>query len=172
MKYMYMIRVLLVIGIIVFTGCVDQKKEQEAYVKANVGVSQSSLLQVHKQPTCSCCGEWVEHIQERGFKTDIRNSEDLSHFKQSKGISPQYQSCHTAVSKEGFVFEGHIPASIIHKFLANPSEGAIGLAVPGMPLGSPGMEVEDRFMPYDVLLLKQDGTSEVYAYVSNKKDQY
>ncbi|MGB1058644.1 MAG: DUF411 domain-containing protein, partial [Ketobacter sp.] len=77
-----------------------------------------------------------------------------------------------AVSKQGFVFEGHIPARYIQQFLANPPEGAFGLAVPAMPVGSPGMEVNERFMPYQVLLLKKDGSTEVFAAVENAAQQY
>ena len=80
-------------------------------------------------------------------------------------LRPQYRSCHTAVSSEGFIFEGHIPSKYIKQFLSEDHPDAIGLSVPGMPLGSPGMEVEDRFMPYDVLILFKDGTSKTYAEI-------
>ena len=70
-----------------------------------------------------------------------------------------------AVSSDGFIFEGHIPSKFIKQFLSEVHPEAIGLSVPGMPLGSPGMEVDDRFMPYDVLILFKDGTSKVYAEV-------
>ena len=102
---------------------------------------------VHKTPTCGCCKMWVEHIKEK--------------YK----IEPQYRSCHTAVSKEGYVFEGHIPSKYIKKFLSEDHTNAIGLSVPGMPLGSPGMEVDDLFTPYDVLILFKDGSSKVFAEV-------
>ena len=86
-------------------------------------------------------------------------------IKEKYNIEPQYRSCHTAVSSNGLVFEGHIPSKYIKQFLSEDHPEAIGLSVPGMPLGSPGMEVEDRFMPYDVLILYKDGTSKVYAEV-------
>ena len=76
------------------------------------------------------------------------------------------------MSAEGYVFEGHIPARYIRDFLANPPADARGLAVPAMPVGSPGMEVEDRFMPYEVLLLKADGGVEVFARVQTPAQQY
>ena len=72
---------------------------------------------------------------------------------------------HTTVSSNGFVFEGHIPSKYIEKFLSEDHPNAIGLTVPGMPLGSPGMDFGDRFMPYDVLILFKDGTSKVYAEI-------
>ena len=123
-----------------------------------------SLL-VHKTPTCGCCKKWVKHLEANNFSTMIKDHQNLQKVKEQHSIKPKYQSCHTAVSQDGYVFEGHIPSKFIKQFLANPEADAIGLAVPGMPLGSPGMEVEGRFMPYDVLVLFQDGSSKVYAEV-------
>ncbi len=123
-----------------------------------------SLL-VHKTPTCGCCKKWVKHLEVNNFSMMIKDHQNLQKVKEQHSIKPKYQSCHTAVSKEGYVFEGHIPSKFIKQFLADPDADAIGLAVPGMPLGSPGMEVEGRFMPYDVLVLYKDGSSKVYAEV-------
>ena len=123
-----------------------------------------SLL-VHKTPTCGCCKKWVNHLEANSFSTMIRDHQSLQKIKEQYAIKPKYQSCHTAVSNDGYFFEGHIPSKFIKQFLANPDEDAIGLSVPGMPLGSPGMEVEGRFMPYDVLVLYKDGSSKVYAEV-------
>jgi hypothetical protein len=96
---------------------------------------------------------------------------DLNPIKTQYQIAPRYQSCHTAVSSKGYVFEGHVPARHIKAFLANPPADAIGLAVPGMPLGSPGMKLRDRFDPYEVLLLKKDGSSEVFARVDSPEQR-
>ena len=123
-----------------------------------------SLL-VHKTPTCGCCKKWVKHLEANNFSTMIKDHQNLQKVKEQHSIKPKYQSCHTAVSQDGYVFEGHIPSKFIKQFLANPEANAIGLSVPGMPLESPGMEVEGRFMPYDVLVLFQDGSSKVYAEV-------
>ena len=123
-----------------------------------------SLL-VHKTPACGCCKKWVNHLEANSFSTMIRDHQSLQKIKEQYAIKPKYQSCHTAVSKDGYFFEGHIPSKFIKQFLANPDEDAIGLSVPGMPLGSPGMEVEGRFMPYDVLVLFKDGSSKVFAEV-------
>ncbi len=92
-------------------------------------------------------------------------------LKQEKGIGSEFQSCHTAVSAKGYVFEGHVPATVMSDFLAQPPEGAIGLAVPGMPVGSPGMEMGERFTPYDVVLLKGDGSSEIYRHIAGADQQ-
>ena len=123
-----------------------------------------SLL-VHKTPTCGCCKKWVKHLEANSFSTMIKDHQNLQKVKEQYSIQPKYQSCHTAVSQDGYVFEGHIPSKFIKQFLADPEADAIGLSVPGMPLGSPGMEVEGRFMPYDVLVLYKDGSSKVYAEV-------
>ena len=123
-----------------------------------------SLL-VHKTPTCGCCKKWVKHLEANSFSTMIKDHQNLQKVKEQLSIKPKYQSCHTAVSQDGYVFEGHIPSKFIKQFLADPEADAIGLSVPGMPLGSPGMEVEGRFMPYDVLVLYKDGSSKVYAEV-------
>ena len=129
-------------------------------------------LDVYKSPTCGCCGKWIEHAEQRGFSVSTHHPENLNQLKVDQGIAPRVQSCHTSVSAEGYVFEGHIPARYIRDFLANPPAGARGLAVPAMPLGSPGMEVKDRFMPYEVLLLQDDGSTAVYAKVTTPGQQY
>ena len=123
-----------------------------------------SLL-IHKTPTCGCCKKWVKHLEANSFSTMIKDHQNLQNVKEQYSIKPKYQSCHTAVSQEGYIFEGHIPSKFIKQFLADPEADAIGLSVPGMPLGSPGMEVEGRFMPYDVLVLYKDGSNKVYAEV-------
>jgi hypothetical protein len=123
-----------------------------------------SLL-VHKTPTCGCCKKWVKHLEDNSFSMMIKDHQNLKKIKTQYSIEPKYQSCHTAVSKEGYIFEGHIPSKFIKNFLADPEPNAIGLSVPGMPLGSPGMEVEGRFMPYNVLVLYKDGSSKVYAEI-------
>ena len=123
------------------------------------------MLLVHKTPTCGCCKMWMKHAEKNGFTAYGQDHQNLMKIKEKYNIQPQYRSCHTAVSSDGFIFEGHIPSKYIKQFLSEDHPEAIGLSVPGMPLGSPGMEVEDRFMPYDVLILYKDGTSKVYAEV-------
>ena len=130
------------------------------------------MLEVYKSPTCSCCEKWLEHIDQHGFSSKAFNQTDLSAFKSNKGIAPQYRSCHTAVSKDGYVFEGHVPAKFIHQFLAKPPKNAIGLSVPAMPIGTPGMEVGNKFMPYQVILLKADGSYDIYAELNNYQEQF
>lgn len=134
--------------------------------------SPAIAMDLYKSPTCGCCGKWAEHAEERGFSLTTHHPADLNKLKLERGIAPQYQSCHTVISADDYVFEGHIPARFIQQFLAAPPADAIGLSVPAMPAGSPGMEMGDRFTPYQVLLLKRDGSAEVFAKVNTPLEQY
>jgi hypothetical protein len=129
-------------------------------------------LDVYKSPTCGCCTLWMDHLAENGFTSTGHHPDELGALKRELGVPARYGSCHTGVSAEGFVFEGHVPARYIQQFLENPPAGALGLTVPAMPVGSPGMEYKDQFMAYDVLLLKDDGTVEVYAAVESYEQQF
>lgn len=159
----------LVMGLLFLTGCSKEaNKDEPAQHVAKKEIS----YELYKSPTCGCCGKWQDHMQAQGFVAHVNHPQDLYAFKETLGIQPRYQSCHTAVFANGLFVEGHIPARYVEQFLENPPEGAIGLSVPGMPVGSPGMEVENRFMPYDILLLKKDGTVETYARVESIEQQY
>jgi len=143
-------------------------------VAAGSALSQSlsdATLNVFKDENCGCCVGWIDHMQEAGFASKINHPRDLNGVKEELGVLPKWQSCHTAVTKGGYVFEGHIPAKYIEQFLASPPEGALGLAVPGMPLGSPGMEMGGRFTPYDIVLMNKDGSSSVFAHVPSAAAQ-
>jgi len=134
-------------------------------------------LTVYKTPSCGCCNDWLNHLSTSGIPFTSENRPSLAQLKSELGIAPNVRSCHTGVSTEGYVFEGHVPAKWIQAFLAQPPEGALGLSVPGMPLGSPGMEVPDahggsKFMPYQVLLLMKDGTSKPFADVPTYDSQF
>jgi hypothetical protein len=108
-------------------------------------------IQVYKTPTCGCCVKWIDHLREAGFTVEAKNLRDLSALKVANGVPRRLASCHTAMV-EGYVIEGHVPASDIARLLRERPKVA-GLAVPGMPLGSPGMEHPDpsRHEPYEVL---------------------
>ena len=129
-------------------------------------------LDVYKSPTCGCCTKWMDHLAEKGFTSTAHHPDQIGDFKRELGIPMRYGSCHTGVSKDGYLFEGHVPARYIQQFLANPPDGALGLTVPAMPVGSPGMEYKDQFMAYDVLLLREDGSVEVYASVESYAQQF
>lgn len=158
-------------------GC--NKKEGASTVQDKLVNQQERLssagtvqLEVYKSPTCGCCSGWVDHMNAAGFSVNAHDLDNLVPVKQSHGIGRETQSCHTAVSKEGYVFEGHVPAKFVKRFLAEKPNDARGLAVPAMPVGTPGMEMGDKFMPYQVLLLKTDGSTEVYSQVSRADEQY
>jgi hypothetical protein len=150
----------------------QQAVENKPDIVQKEAEAQEQALNVYKSPTCGCCGGWVEHIEAAGFDTAFFHPTNLNQIKIDNGIPPRYQSCHTAISRDGYVFEGHIPAKYIRQFLKNPPSDAIGLAVPAMPVGSPGMEMVDRFSPYQVLLLKKGGGSEIFARVEVQEEQY
>lgn len=125
------------------------------------GEASLPLVVVHKSPTCGCCGLWVEHMQEAGFQVEVRDTHALHSVKQELGIPTGKASCHTA-EIDGYVVEGHVPAADIKRLLAERPD-AKGLVLPGMPLGSPGMETPDgRVQPYTVELLAEDGSTSVF----------
>jgi len=128
-------------------------------------------LTVFKSPSCGCCSEWAERLADQGIQSRMEDYEDLAGLKKTLGIGTDVRSCHTAVSDDGFVFEGHVPARYIEQYLAAPPADSIGLSVPAMPVGSPGMEMGKRFMPYQVLLLNKDGSHSVFAEVNSPADQ-
>ena len=118
------------------------------------------IATVYKSPTCGCCGKWISHLEANGFKVVAKNSNDLATIKQQLGIQLQYQSCHTA--KIGnYIVEGHVPATDIKRMLAEKPDIS-GLVVPGMPMGSPGME-GSRVDNYDVIAIKEGGEATIYS---------
>lgn len=119
-------------------------------------------MTVYKSPSCGCCEKWVEHMEQAGFKAKIEHPKDLDAVKKQFGMGPDVKACHTALIG-GYVFEGHIPADDIKRFLQEKPAHAKGLAVPKMPQGSPGMEMGVKREPYQVLLIQQDGRQQVYA---------
>ena len=120
------------------------------------------LVTVHKSPTCGCCTGWVEHMREAGFRVDVRDVDNLEPVKTRLGIPYGKGSCHTAEVGDYFV-EGHVPASDIKRLLAEKPD-AKGLVLPGMPLGSPGMEVPDgTVQPYTVEIIDQQGEATAFA---------
>ena len=117
---------------------------------------------VYKTPTCGCCNLWVDHLREAGFEVDARNLNDIIPVKIDAGVPPRMSSCHTALI-DGYVVEGHIPAEHVKRLLEERPD-IVGIAVPGMPIGSPGME-GPRARPYQVLSWDRQGNVEVYAEV-------
>ena len=117
---------------------------------------------VYKSPSCGCCGAWVEHMRAEGFIVETRDLDNVNPIKERLGVPYGKGSCHTA-EVEGYVIEGHVPADDVRRLLAERPD-AKGLALPGMPAGSPGMETPDgRSEPYTVELIRRDGTTTAFA---------
>lgn len=117
---------------------------------------------VYKTPTCGCCKLWVAHLKDNGFPVRTEDHDDLALIKKYNGVPPQLSSCHTALV-EGYVVEGHVPADVIDKLLAERPQ-VTGIAVPGMPAGSPGMETPGRpAQRYQVLTFDRSGRTGVFA---------
>jgi len=131
---------------------------------AGVTFAQKSAptVQVYKSPTCGCCANWVKHLQQHGFTTRVTDTNDMASIKAQRGVPARAQSCHTAVV-DGYVLEGHVPAADVQRLLRERPAVA-GLAVPGMPIGSPGMEVPgQKPQAYDVVAFDKQGQTRVYA---------
>lgn len=116
---------------------------------------------VYKDPSCGCCKKWVEHLRASGFAPAAHDRSDMDALKDSLGVSVALRSCHTAVAGK-YLIEGHVPAADIKRLLSTAPKGVLGLAVPGMPSGSPGMEME-RTDRYDVLAFSANGKTRVFA---------
>ena len=115
---------------------------------------------VYKTRACGCCGIWVNHIKANGFQVTVKEVASTLEYQRKYGAPEKLSSCHTAIV-EGYTIEGHVPASEIRRLLKERPK-AKGLAVPGMPLGSPGMESGGRSERYQVLLFQEDGRTSVY----------
>lgn len=116
---------------------------------------------VYKNASCGCCAVWVDHLRAHGFPVEVHDVDNLEPLKERVGVPPAMGSCHTA-EVGGYFVEGHVPAADIQRLLAEKPD-AKGLTVPGMPIGSPGMEQGDQVEAYDVYLVNRDGTTSVYA---------
>jgi hypothetical protein len=128
---------------------------------SNASAAKPIPIKVYKTPQCGCCKGWVKHLQENGFQVETCDMPDLSSVKQKYGVPPALQACHTAVVN-GYVVEGHVPADVILKLLREHPAVA-GVAVPGMPSGSPGMEGAIK-QKYDVYTFDRAGRTKVYAH--------
>ena len=123
-------------------------------------------ITVYRSPSCGCCGIWLEHAQKHGFKVKDVKTEEMETLKQKYNVPPELASCHTTVVDD-YVMEGHIPVDDVKRFLTEKPEEFAGLAVPGMPLGSPGMEAGDMKQPFQVLAFNKKGKVEVFQEHQN-----
>lgn len=125
------------------------------------------VIEVYKSATCGCCTDWIDHLSANGFKVNAHNVPNTAAYRTKFGVPPALGSCHTGTIG-GYALEGHVPAADIKRLLAEKPK-AKGLAVPGMPMGSPGMEVPgEPADAYDVLLFQADGKHTVYRHYAAK----
>jgi hypothetical protein len=120
------------------------------------------VITVYKDPSCGCCKRWVKHLTKNGFVVTAHDVQDMAEIKRTMNVPNALEACHTAIV-DRYVVEGHVPAAVIKKLLAE-KPAILGIAVPGMPAGSPGMEVASGATEhYDVLAFDRDGKTRVYA---------
>lgn len=134
-----------------------------AILPAAAHATKKPLITVYKTPTCGCCHEWIAHLQQYGFEVVTKDVPDTSPYRSQYGVPKELASCHTGFI-DGYALEGHVPAADIKRLLATRPK-ARGLSVPGMPVGSPGMEVEGtRRDAFDVVLFADDGSRKVWQH--------
>ena len=153
-------------GVTVLSACAQATQGQTvleaAAAESPVSTRGLPLAVVHKSPSCGCCGLWVKHLEDSGFQVEVRNTDDVTPVKQRLGVPFGKGSCHTA-EIGGYFVEGHVPAEDIKRLLDERPD-AKGLVLPGMPMGSPGMESPDgTAQPYSVELVQQDGTTSPFS---------
>jgi hypothetical protein len=150
------------IAILVVAGCgQSQTPSTTMNPLASAIAAEMPQLVVYKSASCGCCKVWVEHMRQHGFVAKVNDVENMSPIKERVGIPYSMGSCHTA-ELGGYFIEGHVPAEQVLRLLKEKPK-AKGLTVPGMPIGSPGMEQGDTVQPYEVHLVHPDGTTSVYA---------
>lgn len=124
-------------------------------------VTAEPQMTVYKSPTCGCCTKWIKHMEENGFQVKAIDVLEMNIVKEKYGITRNLASCHTAVV-DGYVIEGHVPAFDVKRLLSEKPD-VLGLSVPGMPVGTPGMEMGDRVDRYSVIALGKDGDAVVFS---------
>lgn len=124
--------------------------------------AQGTKIDVYKDASCGCCAVWVTHLEKAGFKASVANADDMAAIKTKLGVPAALRSCHTGVVN-GYAIEGHVPAADILR-LVKKKPAIVGLAVPGMPIGSPGMEVPGmRAQAFDVIAFEKSGSRRVFS---------
>ena len=137
-----------------------------AFAGPALAAAASTQITVWKTPNCGCCKDWVKHLETNGFDVVTHDVKETASKRQALGLAEKYGSCHTA-TVSGYVLEGHVPARDIQRLLRE-KPSAIGLAVPGMPVGSPGMEMGKAVDAFDVVLVLKDGSSRVFQSYAAK----
>ncbi len=154
---------LLLFALLLFAACAAPDPQAAgAQAVRQEAAAALPVVTVYKSPTCGCCEDWITHMEENGYVIDAHDTNDLVAVKAENNVPSQLQSCHTAIV-DGYVIEGHVPAEDVSRLLAD-RPAVTGLAVPGMPVGSPGMEMDGYApQPFDVIAFDQAGDIEVFA---------
>ena len=134
-----------------------------AFSERLFALAANPVITVYKDPSCGCCTKWIEHLRGAGLHPVVHDRSDMDALKDSLGVPAALRSCHTAVAGR-YVIEGHVPAADVKRLVAAAPKGIVGIAAPGMPAGSPGMEVPGRADRYDVIAFAADGTTKLYAH--------
>lgn len=143
------------------SACGASASEPGAAERASDGSATREML-VYRSPTCGCCSDWVAYLEEHGYSVTVEDVQDMTPIKDEHRVPATTRSCHTALI-DGYVVEGHVPVEDIERLLAERPD-VVGIAVPGMPVGSPGMEVEGAEpQPYNVVSFDASGATEVYS---------
>lgn len=127
-----------------------------------------AVIEVYESPSCGCCDQWVKYMQDNGYTLKVTKTNDFLKIKEKLGIKDEFQSCHTGLI-QGYAIEGHTPKEAVEWLLTNKPKDVIGVATPGMPQGSPGMEQGFEDDEYPVVLLKKDGSSELFGIYKGRK---
>jgi len=156
----------LAVTSLVLAGCTAAEDSRMSATSSpeDVAIAQATLaseITVFRSPTCGCCGQWIEHAKAAGFQVKDEVTEDMDAIKQRYGVPQSLTSCHTTVVGD-YVVEGHIPAKDVQKLLTEKPDIA-GIGVPGMPIGSPGMESGDYTEPYTVFSFTESGEIDAFA---------
>ena len=150
-------RALAVLGTVIIVGAIVIASGSGLLGGAG---AKATEVEIYKSPYCGCCSQWIKHLRANGFRTSVRNVEDLELVKAANGVPQHLQSCHTALV-DGYVVEGHVPADLIRRLLAERPDVA-GIAVPGMPSSAPGMD-QPTGERYTVMIFDKKGRTAVYA---------
>lgn len=184
MKIYILSAIILITGVVLLAGCTQQAevmdnpqpvtkepvvvKESElvtakADLEKSVNEKNDKAITVYKSPTCGCCSEWEAHLKKAGFTVTSKPTDQMTEVRRELGIPSKMQSCHTGIIN-GYVIEGHVPADDIKKLLKEKPAEIVGLAAPGMPQKSPGMQPEGKKPEgYDVLSFDKQGNSKVFT---------
>ena len=129
-------------------------------ITSSIFAMEGKTMTVYKSPFCGCCSDWIDIMKTKGFKIDVIETNEVNNIKQKAGLQAGQTSCHTAFV-DGYVIEGHVDYSAIKKMLVE-KPNILGITVPGMPIGSPGMEQGNTKEAYNILYVNKDGSTGVY----------